>query len=267
MTDIATTQIGEFTVHAVEDGFFTRSARDMFPRSAPEHWTADQPGLLPSGDLRITFGCFIVVGPSGVVLVDTGAGGDDAGLPAALEHLEIAEADVTDIVHTHLHPDHTGGDVQHGKLAFPGATFHVHEREMAYWFDESHDDRERGRTPYRPVIDAGRHHTVTGDAEIAGHLTVVESFGHTPGHVSVMLASGNERMFITGDVTHHPLQAVHPEWSIPFDIDADTARESRRQVFQMLADTDITIGCGHYPRPGLGRLTKTTNAYEWKWMG
>jgi glyoxylase-like metal-dependent hydrolase (beta-lactamase superfamily II) len=262
MVAIATTEVGRFRVHAVEAGFVLRDPSSMLPDSDPGVWTPEQPGYA-DGAIRLTFGCFVVAGPDGVVLVDTGLGGPTAGgLSEALEVLGVDRGDVADVVHTHLHPDHTGGDVVDGEPAFPSARFHVHERELAWWFDESEPDRERGRAPFRAVVASGRHRTVVDGAEIAGHLRIVETFGHTPGHVSIELESGGDRLFIGGDVTHHPVQAAHPEWNNSADVDPTAARETRQRVFAMLADQPVTMANGHYPRPGIGHIVTEGTAYK-----
>ncbi len=266
MVSIATTEVGEFTVHAVEDGFTMRDPVDMLRDSDLSDWVG-QPGF-EDGELRLTYGCFVIEGPDGVVLVDTGLGyPKGGGLMVALSELGIDRLGVTDVVHTHLHPDHTGGDVIDDEPAFPEARFHVHERELAYWFDESHPDRERGRAPFRSIVAKGRHRTVVDGIEIAGHLRIIETFGHTPGHVSIMIESNRDRLFIGGDVTHHPIQAAHPEWNNHADVDQSTSRMTRQRVFAMLADQPITMANGHYPRPGIGRLLVDGDAYRFDPIG
>lgn len=208
-----------------------------------------------------------------MTLVDTGGGsmtppgGGRAGdLPAALAHLGVQPTDVAVVVHTHLHPDHTGGDVVDEAPRFPNAVYVVHEQELAYWFDESYPNRERGRAPFREIVDLGVYRTVKGAAEVAAHLEVMETFGHTPGHMSVVLSSGNERLLIGGDVSHSPLQAAHPEWSIAFDMDREEAAATRSRVFALLADSATTFAAGHYPRPGLGSIATSGDAYRFDSM-
>ena len=38
---------------------------------------------------------------------------------------------------THMHPDHIGGLLAEGAPAFPNATLHVSETDLAFWTDEA----------------------------------------------------------------------------------------------------------------------------------
>ena len=62
------------------------------------------------------------------------------------------------------------------------------------------------------------------DREVAPGLRVVHTPGHTPGHRSIVLESGAERVLITGDLLHIPVQAAHPEWPSSHDEDPRPGR-------------------------------------------
>ena len=86
-----------------------------------EDWS-DYPGFLDAdGLLEHGLGGFLVRTGGHTVLIDTGVGPDQIGpygpydrvikggeLPTRLAELGVEPADVTDIVLTHLHPDHYG---------------------------------------------------------------------------------------------------------------------------------------------------------------
>ena len=56
---------------------------------------------------------------------------------------------------------------------------------------------------------------------ICDEISLVPTIGHTPGHVSVRIASEGEEALITGDFMHHPCQIARPEWSSTADSDPD----------------------------------------------
>lgn len=252
---IWSTVCGSYTVYAIEDGHFFREPLEQFPNSDPAAWRIGN-----EGRLRLSVGCFFLTDGTRNILVDTGIGdhasflGADARggeLISALAMLEIAPESIDAVIHTHLHIDHCGGDVSAtGELLFPRASYWIHRRELDYW-----------STVESPVAKAAREvlgvigervEAIDSDTEVVAGLTAVETPGHTPGHVSVSLGSGHDRVFVTGDVTHHPVQVEHPEWAIPFDVDRQQATAQRRKVFDQLEGSGVLMAAGHYPRPGLG---------------
>ena len=255
------TGVGAWTVYAIEDGWFFRDPVDMFPGSDPDAWTPD---LLAEGRLRISAGCFLLAGKGDLVLIDSGFGagaepfspdGEVGRLPAALARLRVDPGEIGTILHTHLHPDHIGGDVtSEGKLAFPSATVVAHSREVDYWTE---DDRlgSRSHLTFQPVLDSGRVRTLDRDTEVVAGLTMIETFGHTPGHMSVLVSSRRQRhLIVTGDVTHHPLQVRHPDWGIAADVDRSAGIVTRKALFARIVDEGLIMAAGHYPRPGFGHI-------------
>jgi len=56
---------------------------------------------------------------------------------------------------------------------------------------------------------------------------VVATPGHTPGHHSVLVADGDERLLVTGDLLVHAVQLLYPELAYAHDMDFAQARASR----------------------------------------
>jgi N-acyl homoserine lactone hydrolase len=141
---------------------------------------------------------FALQHPDGIVLVDTGIGEgstwvDDNYRPRSRDIREALTAagldpqNVRMIVHTHLHFDHCGQD-----RAFPGVPILVQRTELDAARAEGHTVREW-------VDFAGaRHEPVDGDREIVTGISVLATPGHTPGHQSVTLRTGDGLELIVG---------------------------------------------------------------------
>ena len=71
--------------------------------------------------------------------MDTGAGdlfGPTVGhLNAALFAAGVRPEQISDVLLTHIHADHSGGLMSGQALAFPNATVHVAKRESDFWLD------------------------------------------------------------------------------------------------------------------------------------
>ena len=116
----------------------------------------------------------------------------DAGLPDGhiaeeLKKNGLAAGDVKTILLTHLHRDHYGGLVDaDGKAAFPNAEVYVSRAERAYWVDEKKDPNViRALEQY-----AGRVQVFEPGDKVMPGVKALDTSGHTPGHVSFLLGSG-----------------------------------------------------------------------------
>ncbi len=257
------THLGSFRLVAIEDGWFYRSPLEMFPASDEEEWNA-HPDYLQDGMLRVSIGCYLVSGPDGHVMVDTGAGlqsnrlpdGTVSGrMPSALTALGVDREDVRAVVHTHLHIDHFGGDLVDDSPFFPNAHHYVHRAEVDYWLHRAAGKAAQSvEEGFAPLIAQRKVIMLDGPSLIVPGMTATETFGHTPGHLAVDLSYDDLTAVIAGDVTHHPLQVDHPEWNVAADVDPDQAVATRARLFDHLTGSDMLVAAGHYPRPSFGRI-------------
>jgi glyoxylase-like metal-dependent hydrolase (beta-lactamase superfamily II) len=117
------------------------------------------------------------------VVVDTGFPGTVASITAGLSRLGLGWEAVDHVIVTHFHPDHIGGLFAVFELA-PNATIYAGEGEDSVLFAE---DRDVLTLPWHRVSD--------GDNVFA--LEIVESPGHTSGHISVLASESS--VLVTGD--------------------------------------------------------------------
>jgi glyoxylase-like metal-dependent hydrolase (beta-lactamase superfamily II) len=96
---------------------------------------------------------------------------------------------------------------------------------------------------------------------ISPEIRLTPSTGHTPGHVSVMIESEGERAVITGDMTHHPCQLAHPDWSLGDD-DPQAAALTRSRLFAEWADQPTLVIGTHFPAPTAGHVVGDGAAFR-----
>jgi glyoxylase-like metal-dependent hydrolase (beta-lactamase superfamily II) len=83
---------------------------------------------------------------------------------------------------------------------------------------------------------ADRTTRIKPGTEIVSGIATVESRGHTPGHMSVQLASSGEQALVTGDaVTNGLISFAHPEWQPGYDGEMDQAVVTRRRLLDQAA--------------------------------
>lgn len=144
-------------IHIIETGYFKLDGGAMFgvvPKSIWNNLNPADENNMCSWALR----SILIEDEGRRILVDTGMGtkqdekffghyylhGNDS-LEGSLQKIGLTKADITDVIHTHLHFDHCGGAIERvdGELvpAFPNATYWSNERHWK-WATEP-NDREK----------------------------------------------------------------------------------------------------------------------------
>ena len=273
-----TFRIGALEVAALSDGAPDRALGGFFHGVDAAEWTQALGIIDPEQPLPFNFGSFLIRGDGQTTLVDSGLGAraramDIPGggqLLARLSDLGVAPAAVDTVVHTHLHGDHCGWDVnddEGGALTFPNATVYVHQKELDYWTGSASDENpqaEYSRSRIVPVQAAGHVKTFDGEHAVSESLTMVPTPGHTPGHCSVMLASQGEHLLILGDAAHHPAHLEHHDWIPGVDPDRAESQRSLAKLAALAVEKDATVTGGHFPILTLGKLRRVETGYRWE---
>ncbi len=62
----------------------------------------------------------------------------------------------------------------------------------------------------QPLAGLGLLDLVSGGTVLAPGITTLETFGHTPGHTSLVVEGGGRRLLLLDDALAHPLQVTGP---------------------------------------------------------
>ena len=270
MSHTATRKIGAAEVTILTDGGISFTA-DLFPGTDEAHIRAllDKAG---AQEIETNFNAVLIRNGGRVILADAGPRdlfGPTCGfLPAALKEAGVAPEEVDTLFATHLHPDHVAGMITaEGEAVFANATLVLPEAERIFWSDES-------KTTGDPLADWGqlaravlaaygdRLRPIGATDEIAPGLTAISLPGHTPGHSGWRLASGDAQLLHVGDIIHAPaLQAADPEVGIAFDLDMDTARQTRKRLLDELASDGALFTGGQYLHPAFHQVERSGQGY------
>ncbi|WP_104840809.1 N-acyl homoserine lactonase family protein [Sinorhizobium fredii] len=205
---------------------------------------------------RIDYFVWLIRLPNRLILVDTGFNAEEGAARgrtllihpvAALSRLGIEHSDITDVVVTHLHYDHAGN-----LPAFPKATFHIQDREMAYGTGRCMC-HERMRRPFAAegVVDAVRlvfqsrvcFHD--GEAEIAPGCKLHLVGGHSKGLQVVTLTAGDALLVIASDALHFQSYLTNDN-AFPLFADYAEVMEAYNKL-RILAGRNGLIIPGHDP--------------------
>lgn len=276
-------KIGSLDALALCDAWSTMSpAHPMFaPEATPEEFAGVMREHYQPAD-RVTLYVNVLcvrMGPE-VMLIDAGnaAGrGPTSGLTAAnLAAAGIRADEVTAIIISHAHPDHVGGLTNaDGSLAFPNARCFINKVEHNFWTGGSPDLSKSGVPASRHAgMVAGAQASLKavrsklelvqgGDKTLPG-IELIETFGHTPGHTSVLISDGDDRLAAMGDLAHnYVVMFARPGWTIGFDTDPRAAAAARKRMFDRLAADRTRVFGYHLPWPALGHIAAHAEGYVW----
>lgn len=274
-------KLGSFEITAVTDGSATFPLADKFVTNVPKEEVnkALEANFLARDQMTIVFTPIVINNGSKLVVVDTGYGpgqmekskGANGQFHSNLVAAGIGLGAIDAVVISHFHADHINGLLTaDGKPAFPNAEILVPAKEWAFWMDDGEMSRapeaaKAGFANARRVFD-GLSRKVTqyepGKEVVAG-VTPVATSGHTPGHVSLTVASGKESMLVTCDLTNRPeLFLANPGWRLMYDMDPAMAEATRRRMFDMAVADRMLVQGFHYPFPANGRVEKAGDGYK-----
>ena len=270
--------LGPFEVTTISDGHIPLPSTFAAPKVDPElrkaAWAAaGQTGDTYKSPINVT----LIKTPDDLILVDMGSGPrfvpTTGKLEEALTDAEIDPTDVTKVILTHGHPDHLWGAVNDfDELTFPEATYYVAEKEFAFWMKPDAMKSLREDRQFFAVGAKSRFKTieekikfVKEDDEIVSGIAVMETNGHTQGHISVELKAGSDTLVILGDALTNPVISFeHPDWQPASDHVPDLAVKTRKRLLDRLHASKAKIIGYHLPPPGMGMVVKKGSGYGYE---
>jgi glyoxylase-like metal-dependent hydrolase (beta-lactamase superfamily II) len=256
-------KIGAIEALALQDGGLTP------PPDQGPFGVGEKPGavsaalndaLLPTDRLHLAFNVLLVRIGSQLVLIDSGAGsnyGPAAGLlPASLANAGVKPEQISAIILTH-------------------AQIFISRKEHAFWTQTAPDLSGMAVPPDAALsFSTGaksvlatikdRLHLVAASDRILDGIELLDTPGHTPGHLAVLVSSGREQLLHFVDAAHHhALSFAHPEWRFAYDTDPAQATETRKKLFDRAAADRLRLFGSHMPFPALGRVRKAGPGYDY----
>ena len=212
---------------------------------------------------------YLIVHPRGTVMFDTGGIGDDkfpAGGGAAKEGIMTATkklvpqmraagytpADVTYLVMSHYHSDHTGN-----ANLFAGATWIVQKAERDFMFGDKPQGIIQPAT-YSALKTSKTKILDDEDFDIFGDGTVVvkSTPGHTPGHqVLFVKFARTGPILLAGDLYHYP-EEIATGKTPTFEFDAAMSAKSRAAMRAFVKQTGAKLWIEH-DKPTHANLPKS----------
>jgi len=257
-------QIGKYKLTAIETGTFALDGGAMFGIIPKALWERSNPADEKN---RITLGgrCLLLQSEKRNILIDTGIGNgwdekfskiysldfSNSFLAQSLKKRGLEREDITDVILTHLHFDHTGGAVlfNNGKPepAFPNAEYYIQQKHFDWAKNPSFKDSGSFITNrFLPLAEEGVLKFTDEDYKLDDEISIIVSNGHTFSQQLVKISDGNNTLLYCGDLfptsSHIPLPYV-----MGYDLQPVKTIEEKLSILPKAVDEDWLLFFEHDP--------------------
>lgn len=254
-------KVGDVEYFIVNDGTFKLDGGAMFGVVPKPVW---QKFFTPDDQNRITLGTntLVIKRKNRIALVDLGMGEKfDSKLLAIydirrrgtlidnLAGIGINREDVTDVIFTHGHLDHTGWAtmVNNGSIipTFARAKYHIQIDTI----DEIKNPNEKTKPNYNYLNFQNLDNLIeeiNGDEEIFDGLELIKTGGHTKGHQIVVSREGSHSVIYFGDLI--PTSAhIKPAYIMAYDLYPMETFSKKKELLEKAYEDKSVIVFEHDP--------------------
>lgn len=264
--------VGDMVVHVLADG-----SSELSEHFYGEHHGHHGDEIGDDGIMRLPIAAFLIRTAGKTVLLDAGLGpvryefttanGHRTALwggelPGQLAALGVQPEDIDYVIPTHLHADHAGWVIQEHRRFFPNATIRFGAGD---WEENVVNSKDAAfREGMMDANAAGRIVPIERDGELLPGISAMHTPGHTAGHTSFVLSSGDQRAIILGDILSCPMQLRNIEMEVIFDTDPALAVRTREKIAREIdGDPDLLVGGPHFPGLRFGRVLMAEGKRYW----
>jgi len=263
-------QIGKYKLSIIESGFFGLDGGAMFGIVPKPLWEKTNPAD-DSNRIKLSTRHLVLESDSKKIIIDTGMGDkwdektkniyavdEQYSMNAALAQIGLKSEDITDVILTHLHFDHTGGStiLNDGKLipSFPNAKYYVQKKNYDWGIKPS--DRDKGSylsENFLPLFEEGILNFIDGNSKFDDEIELIVVNGHTFGQQMVKISDGSNTILFCADliptVSHIPLPYI-----MGYDLQPLTTLEEKKKFLKLAVDENWKLFFGHDPEFALATV-------------
>ncbi len=271
-------KIGNYEIIPLDTGTFALDGGAMFGIIPKPLWEKTNPADEKN---RILLGArtLLLKSDEKIILIDTGMGSDWEEKFAKIYKLNssptltdsllangIKTDEVTDVILTHLHFDHTGGSTKkEGEKwlpAFPNAKYHIQKEQFDWALNPT--ERDRGsyiKNRFVPLADEGLVNFVDGDALFDETIEFITVNGHTKSQQLVKISDGNKTLLHCGDLiptsSHVPLPYI-----MAYDLRPLQTLEEKKKLFPRAVEEGWFFYYGHDPYFVASKIERTEKGFK-----
>ena len=270
--------LGNLTITSLSDGTVPQDLYQLLIGASHSHLDNLLDQAFLANPVEASINAFLIRDDKRLILVDTGSGelfgpGYGGKLYDSLASVGLKPEQITDVLITHIHTDHTGGLVHNGKPAFPNATVHVGAPDLAFFLDAGnaqktgYDDKyfEEAIKTIGVYDKLGKVKTFDDGQTILPGIKASIHPGHTPGSAFFTASSQGKSIVFVGDIVHvASVQFPEPDIAIVYDLKPEDAISVRKSAFSDFSGKRQLIAAPHLQFPGIGHIrSDSKGSFSW----
>lgn len=256
-------KIGKYNLHTVQSGLFSLDGGAMFGIIPKPLWEKTNPAD-ELNRIKLSTRNLLLISDDKKILIDTGMGNkwDDKSkniynidpkldLELALEQNGIKSDEITDILLTHLHFDHTGGSTkfENGKLvpAFPNAKYYVQKKNFEWGRNPT--DRDKGsyiKDNFEPLVKEGVLNLIDGEIDFDDNISFRIINGHTFSQQMIKISDSSNTVLYVADLLPFVSQIKIP-CVMGYDLQPLVTVEEKKKYLKLAAEENWKLYFGHDP--------------------
>ncbi len=274
-------QIGKYKLHVIDTGTFALDGGAMFGIIPKPLWSKSNPAD-ERNRIKLAARSLLLVSDERKILIDTGMGDKwdgksidiydidqkESTLVASLANLGIRKEEITDVLLTHLHFDHTGGSttMRDGSLepTFTDATYYVQEENFEWALQAT--ERDKGsyiRENFEPLAKAGVLKVIKDDVEkLDEGIEILRFNGHTRGQQLFRIFDSSRSVFYCADLLptcgHIPLPYV-----MAYDLQPLITLQEKKYILQRALEEEWVLFLEHDPDHACVTIKETPKGYSY----
>ncbi len=257
-------KIGNYDLFSIETSEFGLDGGAMFGIIPKPIWErkAQPDGL---NRIKMVTRSLLLSSEDRKILVDTGNGTkweekykdmynidtDRYNIEKSLKKYGFSAEEITDVICTHLHFDHVGGNtkIDSGKIVptFPNAKYWVTKEN---WKLANHPSQKDAgsfmENDWKVLAENGMINVIDGRETFIEGIDTLVTHGHTPGLLHPIISDGSNKLFYGADI--FPLAAHIPiPWVMAYDVKPVITMEEKQKLLPQMQYENWILFFEHDP--------------------
>ena len=272
-------KIGKYELKVIETGVFGLDGGAMFGIIPKPLWSKFNPA---DDQNRVSLHArnLLLVSDSRKILIDTGIGSDwdekfkqiyrldqsKLTLSDSLNKLKIKPEDITDVLLTHLHFDHTGGStyLKDGNWipTFPNAKYYVQKKHFEWALNPT--ERDRGsfiQNRFMPLHNEGLLNFIDGDVSFDDEVEFLTINGHTSFQQMIKVHDSSNTVLFCGDLfpftSHIPIPYV-----MGYDLQPLVTVQEKKKILPIAIEQNWKLFFEHDPEVIMATVAESQRGFS-----